>query len=84
MVSGVANKALTRASLCFGNRYGAYVLLRDSEARRPQVLVGRDTDLRAYAGSCSYRRHNLSVGANVLQAGVLPTPGVAYLAEGGK
>jgi len=80
-VRGVANKALTPELAYALGRYGAYVLLRDSEARRPQVLVGRDTRISGHMLEAALTAGITSVGANVLQAGVLPTPGVAYLAR---
>ena len=42
-VRGVANRELTPELAYALGRYGAYVLLEGCKARRPRVLVGRDT-----------------------------------------
>ncbi len=60
-------------------RAGSFVLARQEEGSRPRILVGKDTRISGdmlesalYAGICS-------TGADVLDAGVIPTPAVAYL-----
>ncbi len=76
-VRGVANEFLTPELAFALGRAGAYVLAAHG-ARRP-VVVGRDTrcsgpmlEAALCAGICS-------IGLDVLQLGIAPTPGVARL-----
>lgn len=75
---GVANTELTAELAMNIGRAAAMVLISD-EVEHPTVLIGKDTRLSGdmlegalIAGLCS-------VGANVEQLGVVPTPAVAYL-----
>ena len=78
-VRGVANRELTPELAYALGRYGAYVLLKGSKARRPRVLVGRDTRISGQMLEAALTAGLTSMGADVLLVGVLPTPGVAYL-----
>ncbi|NMB13130.1 MAG: phosphoglucosamine mutase [Firmicutes bacterium] len=80
-VRGVANQALTPELAYALGRYGAYVLLQKSAVERPRVLVGRDTRISGQMLEAALTAGINSVGADVLQVGVLPTPGVAYLTK---
>ena len=78
-VRGVANVELTPELAFELGRAGSFVLARQEEGSRPRILVGKDTRISGdmlesalYAGICS-------TGADVLDAGVIPTPAVAYL-----
>ena len=77
----MANQALTPELAYALGRYGAYVLLQNSGAERPRVLVGRDTRISGQMLEAAMIAGITSVGADVLQVGVLPTPGVAYLTK---
>lgn len=77
-VRGIANRELTPELAFQLGRAGAYVLTRDRE-KRSQIVIGKDTRISGdmlegalIAGICS-------VGVDVLRAGVMPTPGTAYL-----
>lgn len=77
-VRGIANKELTPELALKLGKAGAYVLTKEN-AHQPTILVGCDTrisgemlGLALMAGACS-------VGANVIYAGVVPTPAIAYL-----
>jgi len=77
-VRGIANKELTSDLAYKLGQACAYVLAGETK-HTPKVLVGTDTRISCdmlesalYAGLCS-------VGSNVIQVGVIPTPGVAYL-----
>ncbi len=48
-------------------------------ARRPQVLIGKDTRISGYMLESSLEAGFASAGVDVLLCGPLPTPGVAYL-----
>lgn len=53
------------------------VLKRD--ARRPTVLIGKDTRISGYMIESALEAGFASAGVDVLLSGPLPTPGVAYL-----
>ena len=53
-------------------------VLRKS-AKRPTVLIGKDTRISGYMLESSLEAGFASAGVNVLLTGPLPTPGVAYL-----
>jgi len=53
------------------------VLRRD--ARRPTVLIGKDTRISGYMIESALEAGFASAGVDVLLSGPLPTPGVAYL-----
>ena len=78
-VRGVANQELTPELAYALGRYGASVLLKEDTGTRPQVLVGRDTRISGQMLEAALTAGLTSVGADVIQAGILPTPAVAYL-----
>ncbi|MCF8205255.1 MAG: phosphoglucosamine mutase [Methylotenera sp.] len=53
-------------------------VLRQS-AKRPTVLIGKDTRISGYMIESALEAGFASAGVNVLLTGPLPTPGVAYL-----
>ncbi|RVT88173.1 phosphoglucosamine mutase [Inhella crocodyli] len=55
------------------------VLRRHGGGRQPTVLIGKDTRISGYMLESAMEAGLVSVGANVLLTGPLPTPGVAYL-----
>lgn len=55
------------------------VLRRAAGGRQPTVLIGKDTRISGYMLESAMEAGLVSVGANVLLTGPLPTPGVAYL-----
>jgi len=76
-VRGKANVQLT-AQLAFDlGRAGAYVLT--NHIKRPRILVGRDTRLSGNMLEAALIAGIMSVGADAITVGVLPTPAVAYL-----
>ncbi|MGO3732784.1 MAG: phosphoglucosamine mutase [Vagococcus sp.] len=80
-VRGVANKELTPELAFKIGRCGGYVLTQhaDTSESQPQVLVGRDTRISGQLLEQALISGLLSVGIEVLQLGVISTPGVAYL-----
>ncbi|MBE6760737.1 MAG: phosphoglucosamine mutase [Ruminococcaceae bacterium] len=75
---GIANKELTCEMAMNIGRAAAFVLTREN-VKHPKVLIGKDTrassnmlEMALAAGLCS-------VGADVVLAGFIPTPAVAYL-----
>ncbi|MGE5552602.1 MAG: phosphoglucosamine mutase [Betaproteobacteria bacterium] len=81
-VRGVANADLTPELAFRLGRAGAAVLVRHAlgrEGRRPKVLIGRDTRLSGTMLEGALIAGLTSVGADAVTAGIIPTPGVAYL-----
>ena len=78
-VRGIANKELT-PELAFNlGKAGAYVLKAKND--RPVVVIGKDTRISGDMLENALAAGILAVGGNVIKAGVIPTPAVAYLAR---
>ncbi|MCR3760563.1 phosphoglucosamine mutase [Clostridium felsineum] len=76
-VRGIANKELT-ADLAYKlGRAGAYVLT--NETHKPKILVGMDTRISGDMLEAALVSGILSVGAEAVCVGIVPTPAVAYL-----
>lgn len=76
-VRGIANKELT-AELAYNlGRAGAYVLTEGTH--KPKILVGMDTRISGHMLEASLVAGILSVGAEAVSVGVIPTPAIAYL-----
>lgn len=76
-VRGIANLELTPEMAFKLGKAGATVLT--SEIHKPKILIGRDTRLSGNMLEAALIAGMMSVGADVLIAGVIPTPAVAYL-----
>jgi phosphoglucosamine mutase len=76
-VRGVANRELTPELAFRLGRCGAYVLTK--QAKRPRVLIGRDTRLSGEMLEAGLVAGMLSIGCDVIRLGVVTTPGVAFL-----
>ena len=92
-VRGIANLELT-PELAFNlGRAGAYVLSKnfylDSKLElnnnnnnySPKIIIGKDTRISGYMLESALAAGMCSVGAKVYLAGVIPTPGIAYLVK---
>lgn len=77
-VRGVANKELTAELAYKIGKAGAYVLAGKLQ-HKPVIVIGKDTRLSGDMLESSLIAGICSVGADVIRAGVIPTPGVAYL-----
>jgi phosphoglucosamine mutase len=78
-VRGIANKDLS-VELAFKlGRAGAHALT--SEVHKPRILIGRDTRVSGDMLEAALCAGVCSVGAEAVMAGIIPTPGVAYLAR---
>ena len=78
-VRGVANKDLT-AELAYNlGKAGAHVLSHEKE--QPLIIIGRDTRISGDMLEDALSAGILSMGGNVIKAGVLPTPAVAWLVK---
>ncbi len=82
-VRGVANADLTPELAFAVGRAGATVLAHESERHRP-VVVGRDTRLSGTMLEAAIVAGITSVGRDVVQVGIVPTPAIARItvAEG--
>lgn len=76
-VRGVANRDLTPELAFRLGMAGAYVLKR--EVDRPRIVVGKDTRISGDLLEAALTAGILSVGGDCIRAGVIPTPGLAYL-----
>lgn len=78
-VRGVANEFLTPELAFALGRAGGFVLAAHGAKR--QVLVGRDTRLSGPMLEGALSAGICSVGLDVWNLGIIPTPGVAYLTK---
>ncbi|MHB8170729.1 MAG: phosphoglucosamine mutase [Thermincolia bacterium] len=76
-IRGVANEVLTPELAFKLGRAGAYVLTKGSAA--PKIVIGKDTRISGDMLEAALIAGITSAGVDVLQVGVLPTPGIAYL-----
>lgn len=77
-IRGIANKELT-AELAFKiGRAGAYVLSKENK-HSPTIIVGMDTRISGDMLEAALTAGMCSVGAKVIQVGVIPTPAIAFL-----
>ncbi|MCB0884389.1 MAG: phosphoglucosamine mutase, partial [Propionibacteriaceae bacterium] len=80
-VRGVANADLT-AELAMELSAAAAKVLGEAGAftgRRPTALVGRDTRISGQLLSAAVNAGLASTGVDVIDVGIVPTPGLAYL-----
>ena len=78
-VRGVANTGLTPELAFKLGRYGGYVLTKGCVS--PKVVVGRDTRISGKMLEGALVSGLMSIGVEVVQLGVISTPGVAYLTK---
>ncbi|AOR22461.1 phosphoglucosamine mutase [Clostridium taeniosporum] len=76
-VRGIANTELTAQMAYNLGRAGAYVLTEG--AHKPKILVAKDTRISGDMLESALVAGILSVGAEAVILGVVPTPAVAYL-----
>lgn len=76
-VRGIANEELTAELAYKLGRAGAYVLTEGTH--KPKILVGMDTRISGDMLESALVAGILSVGAEAICVGVIPTPAVAYL-----
>ncbi len=78
-VRGVANADLN-ADLAFRlGMAGSYVLAQHSSNYRPRILVGKDTRISGDMLEAALVAGICATGSDVLLAGIVPTPAVAFL-----
>lgn len=79
-VRGIANRDLTCELAMNIGRAAAYVLL-EKNTEKPKVLIGKDTRVSSGMLEMALAAGLCSVGADVVLAGYIPTPAVAYLVK---
>lgn len=77
-VRGVANRDLTYEMAAKIGHAGAYVLGKENK-HAPKILIGMDTRRSGHMLEAALAAGVMSMGGNVVCAGVVPTPAVAYL-----
>lgn len=78
-VRGVANQELTPELAYKLGKAGGYRLTKEIE--RPTILIGKDTRISGDMLEAALIAGINSIGVDVLKAGVVPTPVVAYLTK---
>ncbi len=78
-IRGIANREPITAEVIFHiGRAGAYLFKDEVD---PKILIGRDTRISGDMLESALIAGICSMGVNVLRAGIIPTPVVAYLAR---
>lgn len=78
-VRGVANSELTPELAFKLGKAGAFVLSKNNQ--RPIVLIAKDTRISGDMLEDAISAGILAMGGNVIKAGILPTPAVAFLVK---
>ena len=78
-VRGIANAELSCELAMKIGAAGAYVLT--SDVHNPRILVGQDTRQSGDMLACALSAGICSIGGDVINVGVIPTPAMAYLAR---
>jgi phosphoglucosamine mutase len=79
-VRGEANRYPMNAEIAFAIGQAVAYLLR-KEHHRPRIVIGKDTRISGYMLEGSLESGITSMGANPYLLGVLPTPGIAFIAQ---
>lgn len=81
-VRGIANTQLTpELAMALGR---AVVSTLGSEGSKPLVYIGRDSRISGDMLATALASGCMSAGADVVDLGILPTPGLAYLTKNGQ
>jgi phosphoglucosamine mutase len=77
-VRGVANTGLT-PELALGLGQAAGLYFKQHSARKPRLIIGKDTRISGDMLEAALAAGINSMGADAVRLGVIPTPGVAFL-----
>ena len=77
-VRGIANLELTCELAMKIGKAAAYVLTKETH-HKPKILIGKDSRLSGDMLEAALAAGLCSVGASVVNLGIIPTPAVAYL-----
>ncbi len=79
-VRGEANRYPMNAEIAFAiGQAVVYILKKDHP--RPRIVIGKDTRISGYMLESSLESGITSMGGNPYLLGVLPTPGIAFVAQ---
>lgn len=80
-IRGVANAEISPELAFRIGRFGGHVLARNKKGQRAKFVIGQDTRISGDMLEAALVSGLLSIGADVIRLGVLPTAGVAYAAK---
>ncbi len=79
-VRGEANRYPMNAEIAFAIGQAVVYLLK-KEHSRPRIVIGKDTRISGYMLESALESGITSMGGNPYLLGVLPTPGIAFIAQ---
>jgi phosphoglucosamine mutase len=79
-VRGEANRYPMNAEIAFAIGQAVVYLLK-KEHSRPRIVIGKDTRISGYMLESALESGITSMGGNPYLLGVLPTPGIAFVAQ---
>lgn len=79
-VRGEANRYPMNAEIAFAMGQAVVYLLKKKH-ERPRIVIGKDTRISGYMIEGSLESGITSMGGNPYLLGVLPTPGIAFIAQ---
>lgn len=79
-VRGEANRYPMNAEIAFAIGQAVVYTLKEEHAR-PRIVIGKDTRISGYMLESSLESGITSMGGNPYLLGVLPTPGIAFIAQ---
>lgn len=79
-IRGEANRYPMNAEIAFAIGQAVVYILKKEHAR-PRVVIGKDTRISGYMLESSLESGITSMGGNTYLLGVLPTPGIAFIAH---
>jgi len=79
-VRGEANRYPMNAEIAFAIGQAVVYILKKEHAR-PRIVIGKDTRISGYMLESSLESGITSMGGNPYLLGVLPTPGIAFIAQ---
>jgi phosphoglucosamine mutase len=80
-IRGVANTEISPELAFRVGRFGGHVLTRNKNGHKAKIVIGQDTRVSGDMLEAALISGLLSIGADVIRLGVLPTPGVAYVTK---
>ncbi len=80
-VRGIANVPPMTAEMVLDLGRAAGHVCKSHDSRRHKIVIGKDTRVSGYMLESALTAGICSVGVDVLLAGPIPTPGIAYLAQ---
>jgi len=79
-IRGEANRYPMNAEIAFALGQAVVYTLKKDHAR-PRIVIGKDTRISGYMLESSLESGITSMGGNTYLLGVLPTPGIAFIAQ---